>query len=85
MAIQDTILNAIEIVTDSKIANLETDKTITATIVSCVNALTGLYKLKYNGGYINAFADDGRSYSKNQTVYVLIPQGDISKKKIVVL
>lgn len=84
MAIQDTILNAIEIIADSKIANLETDKTITATIVSCVNALTGLYKLKYNGGFINAFADDGRSYSENQTVYVLIPQGDISKKKMIV-
>ena len=84
MAIQDSILKAIEIVADNKIANLETDKTITAQIVSCTNALTGLYKLKYNGGFINAYADEGKSYSENQTVYVLVPQGDISKKKMIV-
>ena len=81
--LQDTILNAIEIIADKKIENLETDKTITATVASCVNALTGQYRLKYNGGFISAFVENDKSYKENQSVYVLVPQGDMSKKKII--
>ena len=43
--LQDAILKAVETLTDSRIDKLQLDKTITATVVQCTNALTGEYKL----------------------------------------
>lgn len=80
---QDALFESMEYLLKDRVNKLDRDKTITATIVLCVNALTGEYKVNYNNGFITAYAE-GASYSPNQTVYVLVPEGDFTKRKIIV-
>ncbi len=80
---QEAILNAISYLVDNKISSIDRDKTITATIVTVNNALTGEYKVSYNGGTITAYAQDGTSYTRDSTVFVLVPEGNFSKKKTI--
>ena len=81
---EQALLSAIDYIVNNRVENIDRDKTITATIVSCNNALTREYSIQYNNGYITAYAQEGASYSSNQTVYVLVPLGDFSKKKTIV-
>lgn len=60
------------------------DKTITCSVISCTNALTGEYKLKYQGGEITAYTSGDETYNANATVYVLVPQGDFTKRKQII-
>lgn len=82
--LEKSLLEAIGYLVDNRVQNVDRDKTITATIVSCDNALEGKYKIQYNDGILTAYAQDGASYNTNQTVYVLIPLGDFSKKKTII-
>ena len=82
--LEKSLLEAIGYLVDNRVQNLERDKTITATIVSCDNALEGKYKIQYNDGILTAYAQEGASYNANQTVYVLIPLGDLSQKKTII-
>lgn len=81
---ENALLDAINYCINNRVENLDRDKTITATIVSCSNALIGEYKVSYNDGFLDAYAQDGASFSPNQTVYVLVPEGDFSKRKTIV-
>ena len=65
--LQDTVLNAVSTMIDNAISALKVDKTITATVISCNNAVTGEYILSYNGGRITAYVTNTAiSYNKNQ-------------------
>ena len=82
--IKETLLDAIDTMIDSSISALKVDKTITASVISCNNAITGEYILSYNGGRITAYTEDAsKSYIKNQSVYVLVPSGEISNRKVI--
>ena len=82
--LEKSLLEAIGYLVDNRVQNVDRDKTITATIVSCDNALEGKYKIQYNDGILTAYAQDGASYNTNQTVYVLVPLADFSKKKTII-
>lgn len=82
--IQESILNAIQHMVDSNVNQLAVDKTVTATIEKCTNALTGEYRVNYNGGFMFAYAQDGKTYTPNTQVYVHVPLGDFSKTKIII-
>jgi len=82
--LEKSLLEAIGYLVDNRVQNVDRDKTITATIVSCDNALEGKYKIQYNDGILTAYAQDGASYNTNQTVYVLVPLGDFSKTKTII-
>lgn len=82
-ALQDAILQAIDNLAKDRINKLQTDKTVTATIVQCTNSLTGEHQVNYQGGNFVAYSEDGTSYSKNDSVYVLIPEGNFSQRKII--
>lgn len=82
--LQDAILDAIDTLVNHRIENLQADKTVTATIVQCTNSLTGEYKCSYNGGLLYAYAQEGVTYTQNQSVYILVPQGDFTQKKTIV-
>lgn len=82
--LQESICAAIDTLVNQRIDKLQLDKTVTATITSCVNSLTGEYKVSYNGGFMTAFANEGASYNKNAEVYVLIPEGNFTKPKYIV-
>lgn len=81
---QDAILNAVDYLVNNRISSLDRDKTITATIVACNNAITQEYKISYNGGYIVAYAQENASYKRDTSVFVLVPEGDFSKRKTIV-
>lgn len=80
---QESLLNAMDILVENRVNQLTTDKTITATIVTCTNILNNEYKVSYDGGSMYAYAQEGASYSENTSVYVLIPEGDFTRRKII--
>ena len=82
---QEALIKAIETISKSQVDSLATDKTVTATIASCSNLLTNEYKVSYNGGIMTVYGASGKTYSKGSSVYVLIPEGDFTKKKIIFL
>ena len=84
MELQDSILKAIDAITKTRINKLQLDKTVTAEIIKCTNALSREYKCSYNGGNITAYAAEGATYTNGQSVYVLIPQSDMTKRKTIV-
>lgn len=84
MELQDSILKAIDAITKTRIDKLQLDKTVTAEITKCTNALSREYKCSYNGGNITAYAAEGATYTNGQSVYVLIPQSDMTKRKTIV-
>lgn len=81
---QDALLAAIDYLSANAAEQVKADKTVTAIVKSCVDATTGQYSLKYNGGKIYAYATNDASYKENQSVYVLVPESDFTKKKIIV-
>ena len=84
MELQDSILKAIDAITKTRIDKLQLDKTVTAEIIKCTNAFSREYKCSYNGGNITAYAAEGATYTNGQSVYVLIPQSDMTKRKTIV-
>lgn len=82
--LQEAVFTAIDTLVSQRIDKLQLDKTVTATIVSCTNALTGEYKVSYNGGFMTAYANEGTTYNKNTEVYVLVPESDFTKQKYIV-
>ncbi len=81
--IQESVLKAIDSLVNDRLNRYATDKTITGVIVKCNNSLTGEYTVNYQGGNLIAFADEGVAYSKSTSVYVLVPEGNFSNKKII--
>lgn len=81
---QEALIKAIETISKSQVDSLATDKTVTATIASCSDLLTNEYKVSYNGGIMTVYGTSGKTYSKGSSVYVLIPEGDFTKKKIII-
>lgn len=82
-SIQDAILRSVDTVITNKVENLKLDKTVVASVVTCANSLTREYKVEYNSGYISAYAKENETYKNGQSVYVLVPQGDFTKKKMI--
>ena len=82
--IQSAIFTTIETIVNKTVEAASFDRTVTASILSCVNALTNEYKLSYQGGTFYALAEEGATYSANQAVYVLVPEGDFSKTKRII-
>lgn len=82
--VQTSILEAIDTIVTNRVSQIATDKTVTATIAGCTNALTREYLVSYNGGSMKAYAQEGATYSTNQTVYVLVPEGDFTNQKTII-
>ena len=81
---QEALIKAIETISKSQVDSLATDKTVTATISSCSDLLTNEYKVSYNGGIMTVYGTSGKTYAKGSSVYVLVPEGDFTKKKIII-
>lgn len=83
--ITEQLLSAMDTVVNSHISQLKFDKTIQAEIEKIVNLDTGEYKIKYTGSSnISAFASDLKTkYKVGDIVYVTVPEGDFSNKKLI--
>ena len=82
--ISEQLLQAMDIIAQEKLKQLQYDKTIQATIYSIVDADTGEYKVRYNGNIFSAFSEDtSKSYSVDDIIYVKVPEGNFSNKKLI--
>lgn len=61
------------------------DMTISATITTLENVDIGQYRAEYEENQLVVFSQDPLvTYKKGERVYVLVPQGDFSSKKIII-
>lgn len=82
--ISEQLLEAMDIITEERLRQLKYDKTIQATVYSIVDVDTGEYKVRYNGNIFSAFSEDtSKSYSIKDAVYVKVPEGNFSNKKLI--
>ena len=78
------IFQAVDVLLEKAISQLQYDRTIKAEIDSIVNLDTGEYKVKYSGNIISAFATDvEKQYEVGDNVYVTIPENNLSNKKMI--
>lgn len=82
--LQESLLQAINYLVNNRIDKINRDTTITCTIKKCENALTGQYTVNYNGGFLTAYAQENISYEENVSVFVLVPEGDFTKHKLII-
>ena len=87
MSLQESILNAVNTIVEQRTNELKVDKTITAIVEKNMGVFGGkaLYKVMYEGGFFEAVVLNAtETYLPNTSVYVLIPQGDFSKEKVII-
>lgn len=78
------LLQAMSIVAQRAVSTAGYDKTIQATIVSCVDATIGKYKVSYQDGSWYAYSSNtNTTYTKGSNVYILVPGGDMTKDKTI--
>lgn len=83
-SISEQLLQAVDIVVDQKISQLKYDKTVQAIIYRIDDIDTGEYKVRYNGNIFTAYAEDiTQSYKLDERIYVTIPEGDFSNRKLI--
>lgn len=80
----ENFFGAINTISQANVDAAKRDETIDAEIVSVVNIDIGEYKVSYQGNTFSATAADPTvTYQKGDRVYVLVPRGDYSTKKII--
>ena len=77
-----------EVIADKKVQNLPFDKTVLCTITEVIDEEAGIYNVSYSvnnstTSSFTAYAQEGDSYQKDDSVYVNIPQNDIANQKTI--
>ena len=73
-----------DLVASTRDNELAFDRTITAEIVRLSDAELGEYYVKYQHGIFKAYVlNENQTYREGDSVYVKIPDGDYSNKKII--
>ena len=77
---------SIDIVAENAVNKSNAAIAIKCTVVSVINPSMGLYTLQYGNNTFNAYSSTGSNarYSVNDTVFVLVPNGDLSKEKTII-
>ena len=81
--LQNSLFEAMKVFSDYTAANSDATITIQATITSVVDAGTGEYSVEYLGNTFSVYANSNVTYSVGDVVYVLVPDGDFSKNKVI--
>ena len=80
----NNLLEAMSIIADRAVATANYDKTVQATIVECRDATIGKYKVRYQDGFWQAYENNTSvTYTPGTSVYILIPNGDMSQHKTI--
>ena len=80
----ENLFTAFDRLMDVRVSQLRFDKTIPTEIYSIVDVDTGEYKVKYSGNTFSDFSQDTtKSYKVGDSVYVNVPEGDFTNKKII--
>lgn len=82
--IEQQICDAIEIIVERAIDQANYDKTIQATVISCIDATIGKYKVKYQDSTFYAYSSNSEvTYPNGSTVYILIPGNNTEADKTI--
>ena len=82
--IETNICQAIDIIVQRAIDQANYDKTIQATIISCVDSTIGKYKVRYQDSTFYAYSGSSDvTYTNGSNVYILIPGNDMTKDKTI--
>lgn len=77
--------DAVQLMVDNAVSKAGYDATIKATILSCSNALTGEYKIKYQDNTLTAYSlNADTTYKKGALVYVQVPNNDLKNRKSII-
>ena len=83
--IETNICEAIELIVNHAVENAGYDRTVQATIVSCIDPTIGKYKVNYQDAVFYAYATSSDvKYNNGANVYVLIPGNDTSRDKTII-
>lgn len=82
---QEILFQTIDTITESKINKIKFDKTIEAIVTSDEKRDVGEYELKYQDLLFTAYSSSNTiKFGKDDNVLVLIPDGDMSKRKTII-
>lgn len=80
----NNFFDAINVISKDNVEQSHRDITIDAEIVQLINADRGEYKVSYQGNTFSAESTDVTvTYNPGDKVYVFVPQGDYTKKKLI--
>ena len=82
-SIERDICKAIDIIASKTVASSNHGSTILATVVECLNPLTGKHKLKYQTKEFIAYSNKDIIYSKGIGVYVFLQNGTFDKQMFI--
>ena len=79
--IKKALINVFSKTTEKAVHDAAYDRTVLATIQSCIDASIGAYKIKYQDGYFTAYSVDKTfTYTPGTIVYVKITKNDLSNR-----
>ena len=81
--LQSSLLESISILAKSASEAAPATLTIEAVVLNVVDAGSGLYLVEYLGNKFQAYADAANKFSIGEMVYVMVPNGDFTKNKII--
>lgn len=80
----ENFFEAINTISQHNVDMAKNDVTVDGEIRSLVNVDIGHYKVTYQGNSFDAYAQDPlTTYKVGEQVYVLVPQGDFSQRKVI--
>ncbi len=82
--INKALCESARIIAEKVVEESRFDKTIKATVITCLDVGKGLYKLKYQDIVFEAYSMAYNAIYKNGTsVYVLVPNNDMGNQKVI--
>jgi hypothetical protein len=84
MNVNETVLDAIELLAKSKVEKADFDRTIQAQIISCEDAAAGKYRCRFQDAIIYAYSNSPDvTFSNGSFVYILVPRNDMTQEKTI--
>ena len=78
----ENLFQAIDILTSKRVGGLKFDKTLLCKIIDDTKSIRGEYRVTDGSSTFTAYSDV-TTYRNGASVYVVIPEGDFSKRKII--
>ena len=81
--LSESLFATISAISNNTVSKSANDKTIECEIARIQDASKGIYTVKYTDNKFTAIASNGLTYAVGDSVYVLVPEGNFSKTKII--
>ena len=81
---QNSMCSAMNILADNAVTKSNATITLECKIIAVVDAAIGLYKVEYLGNQFEVYSNPSVIYNTDDIVYVLVPDGDLSKTKTII-